>query len=197
MPEIYSIKSAELPIGGYKLIVRGPTLHQHEALVEAFYALDLGPVWKELQPILETARKGETAQVIGAVGDALPSILAAFRQQVLIAGMRSLVHAAAGCLDTRANLRRLAGDPIDPDYDKAPVTVEEADTSPDGTHLRCESLRAFVASELTIDAALWVVQQAIVLGGYADLGKALMARLSAATQVAAQMAPKTPEKVTA
>lgn len=180
MPDVYSIKSAELPLAGYKLIVRSPTLHQNEAILEAISGLDFAPVWAEVQPVLDAARKGADGGLVAALGDALPKVLKALRDKILNGGVRTLVNAAAVVLDTRANHRRLCGEPLDNDYDHSPVKADDAETDADGRYLKCDAVRAFVAAELTVDEAIWVVERAVTLGGYADLGKALLGKAAGA-----------------
>lgn len=180
MTDVYSIRSAELPLAGYKLVVRSPTLHQNEAILTAFSSLDFAPVWAEVQPVLEMGRKGETGGLVPALEDAVPKVLKALRDKVLTGGVKTLMEAAAICLDTRANHRRLAGKPVDDEFDPAPVKADDNETDPDGRYLKCDSLRAFVMAEMTVDEAIWVVERAVTLGGYADLGKALMSKAAGA-----------------
>ena len=36
----FDLKSAEIPVGGYTLVLRAPTLHQHQAVIKTFTQLD-------------------------------------------------------------------------------------------------------------------------------------------------------------
>ena len=36
----FDLKSAELPLAGYTLVLRGPTLHQHQAVLKTLAELD-------------------------------------------------------------------------------------------------------------------------------------------------------------
>ncbi len=188
----FDLKSAELPLSGYTLILRAPTLHQHKAVVDAFAAINVAAVMQTVQPILDAAKTDADGAVTTALFKAVPAIAGAIRAQLLDTGVDLLFRAAAICLDTRANHRRLRAPCPDEDFDNA--KIDDFDCGPDGsTYLECESLRTWVRQSLTIDAAFWVVVNAASLGAYGDLGKAVASAVVGGLRTAVSAIPAAPK----
>ena len=192
----FDLKSAELPIGGYTLILRAPTLHQHHAVLKTLAQLDGKTIMATLQPILDAAKTDAEGAVTTALLRAVPAIVGALRVQLMENGVDLLFRAAAICLDSRTNHRRLSSPCTDQDYDDA--KIGDYERGPDGsTYLECESLQAWVRRSLTVDAAIWVVFSAAGLGGYGDLGKAAASAIIGGLRTATSAVPKAPTASTA
>ena len=194
----------EVWIEGYTLILRAPTLHQHEAIMQAFSAIDLAPVLAILKPVT-AAVGGAPGEIVARLTEAAPAALSAFKAQILTNGFRAIVQAAAICLDTRVNHRRLSKPCPDDDYagDRALPEDDEPQMGPDGAvYLQSDALRAWVAGSITTDAAFGVIVEAVRLSGLVDMGKALWAGVLGTIQgtvqaTAAARGPATTEPVTA
>lgn len=187
----FELKSAELPIGGYTLVLRAPTLHQHQAVLKTLAQLDGKTIMATLQPILDAAKTDAEGAVTTALLRAVPAIVSALRVQLMENGVDLLFRAAAICLDSRANHRRLSAPCVDQDYDDA--RIGDYERGPDGsTYLECEGLQAWVRQSLTVDAAIWVVFSAARLGGYGDLGKAAASAIIGGLRTATSAVPKAP-----
>lgn len=187
----FDLKSAEFPIGGYTLVLRAPTLHQHQAVLKTLAQLDGKTIMATLQPILDAAKTDAEGAVTTALLRAVPAIVGALRVQLMENGVDLLFKAAAICLDSRANHRRLSAPCADQDYDDA--RIGDYERGPDGsTYLECEGLQAWVRQSLTVDAAIWVVFSAAGLGGYGDLGKAAASAIIGGLRTATSAVPKAP-----
>ena len=187
----FDLKSAEIPVGGYTLVLRAPTLHQHQAVIKTFTQLDGKTIMATLQPILDAAKIDAEGAVTTALLRSVPAIVSALRVQLMENGVDLLFRAAAICLDSRANHRRLSATCADQDYDDA--NVGEYERGPDGsTYLECEGLQAWVRQSLTVDAAIWVVFSAAGLGGYGDLGKAAASAIIGGLRTATSAVHKAP-----
>lgn len=174
---MYTLQSSEISVAGYTLVLRAPTIEQHVAAREAFKAVDVGPVVEALKPLM-----GDGA-FLARLLDELPSLVTLVVDGILTTGVSAAIDAAAALLDNRTNFKRLSGAPLDDEFDAARVT--EFDHGPDGaTYLRSAQVRAFLHATLTVDAALWILAESFKIGGYAQMGKAVMSRLLTA--------PKTP-----
>ncbi|MBP9826186.1 MAG: hypothetical protein KBF21_18295 [Thermoanaerobaculia bacterium] len=192
----FDLKSAELPLAGYTLVLRGPTLHQHQAVLKTLAELDGKTIMATLQPILDAAKTDAEGAVTTALLRAVPAIVGALRTQLMEHGVDLLFRAAAICLDSRANHRRLSAKCPDADYDDA--RIGDYDRGPDGsTYLECEGLQAWVRQTITIDAAIWVVFSAAGIGGYGDLGKAAASAIIGGLRKATLAAPAAPTQPSA
>lgn len=190
----YDLKSSKLPLAGYDLVLRAPLLHQHKAILTAFNRISVASIMTTLQPAIDAAKSDEDGSVVAALFKVLPSVLTALRTELLGNGVESVFDAAAACLDTRANHRRLSAPPLDEDFD--PAHIEPFETGPDGsTYLECPSLRAFVRANITIDAASWTLMEAISLGGYGTMGKVLVSAVKGG-MAAANLTPPTTQTTT-
>lgn len=190
---MYDLKNEEMPLAGYTLVLRSPTLHQQNAIIEALRGIEMKPVFDALLPAISAAT-GEGVSFARALFDAAPVAVSAFVEHILKHGVALCVEAACIALDTRANHRRLSGKPVDEDFD--PARIEDFERGPDGsTYLECPSLRAFIRGNITVGESIWVMQTAAALGGYADLGKALMTTVARAMGSAASMAPSPTTRV--
>lgn len=187
----YDLKTSELPLAGYGLVLRSPTLRQHKAVLGAFEKISVANILATLQPAIEAAKSSADGSVVSALVSALPATLTALRNELLGNGMDAVFDAAAICLDTRANHRRLSGKPVDEDYDAA--VVEDFERGQDGaSYLECPSLRAWVRANIGVDAAFWTLMEAVALGGYGNMGKLMVSAVKSGLQTAAVAAPTAP-----
>lgn len=188
---MYDLKSSKMPIAGYDLVLRAPLLHQHKAVIDAFSRISVASIMATLQPAIDAAKSPEDGSIVSALFKVLPSVAGALRVELLGNGIEAVVDAAAICLDTRANHRRLSAAPLDEDFDAA--RIEPFETGPDGsTYLECQSLRAFIRANITTDAAFWTLAEAVNLGGYGTMGKALVAAVAGGMKAANLTHPTSP-----
>lgn len=184
---MYDLKTEEMPLAGYTLVLRSPTLRMQDAILAALQGVEVRPVFDALQPAIAAATSDGTS-LVRALIEAAPVAVGAFVDHVLKHGVALVVEAACIALDTRANHRRLSGKPVDEDFDAA--HIEDFERGPDGSvYLECASLRAFVRERITVAEAFWVMSTAAELGGYANLGKALMTGMAKTMGNVAAMAP--------
>ena len=194
MTHTYDLKQAEIVVEGYTLILRGPKGHQHEAVLDAFKSLDLAPLWSAIKPIAD-ATSGPQGTIVSKIAEVLPGALSAAKDQILVNGVRACIDAAAICLDNRTNYNRLSRACPDEDFDDA--KVDDFERGADGSsYLRSEQVRAFVRAGLTTDQAFWVLFEAVKLGGFVDVGKALAANLLGSIGALAGAAKPTTAPVT-
>ena len=192
---VFEAKSADVVVGGIRLRVEGPRLHQHHALVALMKGLHFQPVLDALKPAIEAAQAG--GGFVQALVADMPKVGTVLADVVGRESVGAVFEAAVIVLDTKVNRGRIvravvgrsndtAGDDIDL---PAGIADDEPTTGPGGEYLRCDALRTWLRDSLTMGDAWTVVTAAVALGGYADMGKALMGRLGAALRAVPAATP--------
>lgn len=198
---VFESKSADVVVGGVRLRVEGPRLHQHRALVDLMRGMRFQPVLDALKPAIDAAQSG--GGFVSALFAELPKVGAVLADVVGVDGVSTVFEGAIVCLDTKINRGRVVRAAVTPgDDNDIPVELADAEPTvgPNGEYLRCDDLRTWLRDTLTIGEAFTVVRAAVSLGGYAEMGKAMLAQVAGAMRALPAQAPTpapTPAETTA
>lgn len=178
---VFESKSADVVIGGVRLRVEGPRMHQHRALVDLMRGLRFQPILDVIKPALDAAQSG--GAFVSTLFAELPKVGAVLTDVVGIDGVSTVFEAAVVCLDTKVNRNRVIRASKAPgDDDDLPDGLADAEpaTGPNGEYLRCDEFRSWLHDTLTMGQAWTVVTASISLGGYSEMGKAMLAQVAGA-----------------
>ena len=170
----YRPKKEEVPVGSSIFTLQTATLDQESRFLAVIERLDIDKLFDPLGQLMSGLFDGESASLSGSlkvipkIAEVGPQIWSA-AQTVLGQQFTPAVRdASIALLDTRVNRDMLSGLELLDDGNSEP------EIGGSGEYLGCPGVRAFIAENLTLRQAVYIVRSAWTINGYGEIVGNLM-----------------------